>query len=432
MKRFPVKNLCPLLLLCLAAGVSACGPPPPEPDNLLLITIDTLRPDRLGFARSDRSTSPAIDRLASEGIVFRRAYSQGGWTLPSMASIFTGHYASRHGATKVERSIDTELPTLAAVLQASGFQTSAFISHVMLSPERGFADGFDLFDDSVLGSDHPHRASTSIRLTDRVLANLPSPERPFFVWVHYFDPHFEYLVRPEWNDWGASQLDRYDAEIAHTDQQLGRLIEGFEEAGLMERTVTVVTADHGEAFGEKGTWRHVSSYEEVLRVPLIFHGSGLRSGTLGEPAQQIDLMPTLLNLLAVEPPEGLPGLDILSDPLPEADVFVERQRPRPFIQQTLIRGRYKLIRISATPDAENDTERLSRVFKRTGLKPGLYLYDLEDDPGESRNLYSPTDPNAAELLAALNLYTGDQSQAADTLSIDEETRAKLRALGYLE
>ena len=431
MKR-PARISTTSLLVYLSGALTACAPHPDPPQNLLLITIDTLRPDRLSFSGLQRRTSPTIDRLASEGGRFRSVYSQSGWTLPSMATILTGHHSNRHGAINVEHPIASDLPTLATVLSRAGFQTSAFVSHVMLSAENGFAQGFEIYDDTVLEVGHPHRVSTAKILTDRVLARAPSTESRFFVWVHYFDPHFDYLTHKEWADWGSGNLDRYDGEIAYTDRQISRLLEEFDRLGLMEDTLTVLTADHGEAFGERGTWHHASVFEEVLRVPLILHGSDRRPAEVERPAQQIDLMPTLLNLLQVATPGDLPGTDLF-DPEPERkDIFVERFRPRPFVQQALIRGTDKLIKIEVLPEARGDAQRIENAYKRTRLRPGIYLFDLGTDPGETENLYRPDNPKAIEMMAALDRYFSTPRTRTDTLSVDVETRDRLEALGYLD
>ena len=431
MMRDPVTVLIVLVLVSLSGVIGSCSVTPEPPKNLILITIDTLRPDRLGFSGSDRDTSPAIDRLASEGVRFRSAYSQAGWTLPSIATILTGHYPTRHGAIEINHSIDSELSTLASRLKTAGYQTSAFVSHVMLSPKHGFSEGFDTYDDSVLDVGHPHKVSTARILTDRVLEALPSSESPFFLWVHYFDPHFDYMPHAEWSAWGATDIDLYDGEIAFTDQQIGRLLDALTKAGLMRNTLTIVTGDHGEAFGEHGTRHHFSMYEEVIRVPLVIHGPSIGSRDIESLAQQVDLMPTILEALNLEKPADLPGRNLLSDDESSQDIFVERYRPQPFVQQAVIRGADKLVRIDVAAEARDAPERVERAFKRTKVRPGLYLFDLKKDPDELNNLYTPDDPKAIELLATLNKHFAASADSAGDLAIDDETRDRLEALGYL-
>ncbi|MEJ2085989.1 MAG: sulfatase, partial [Acidobacteriota bacterium] len=318
-----------------------------------------------------------------------------------------------------------------AILSEAGYDTRGFVSHIMLSPKHGFAKGFDVYDDSVLDVGHPHKVSTAELLTDKVLANLPSGETPFFLWVHYFDPHFDYLPHEPWSNWDSTDLHRYDGEIAFTDRQIGRLLDGLGNAGLMERTLTVVTADHGEAFGERGARHHFSTFEEVVRVPLILHGPTIASHASTRPAQQIDLLPTILGLFRLEPPRDLPGHDLLTDDSAPTDVFIERYRPSPFIQRALIRGGEKLITVEVTPDAQEAPERIENAYKRTKIRPGVFLYDLNADPGETTNLFSADDPEAVELLTELERYSAGSAKGVGDLEIDEETRNRLEALGYL-
>ncbi len=431
MMRDPVTVLIVAVLVSLSGLFGSCAESPEPPRNLVLITVDTLRPDRLGFSGSERSTSPAIDRLASEGVRFQTAYSQAGWTLPSLATILTGQYPTRHGAIEVDHSIDADLSTLASLLKTAGYQTSAFVSHVMLSPKHGFSDGFDIYDASVLDVGHPHKVSTAAILTDKVLDTLPTPDSPFFVWIHYFDPHFDYMPHETWSDWGSTEIDLYDGEIAFTDQQIGRLLDGLTEAGLMKNTLTIFTGDHGEAFGERGTRHHFSMYEEVIRVPLIIHGPSIGSGDINSAAQQVDLMPTILAALDLEPSADLPGRDLLSDDERSQDIFIERHRPQPFVQQAVIRGADKLMRIDVAAEIRDTPERLESAFKRTKVQPGIYLFDLEDDPDELNNLYTPDDPKAIELLAILSKHFEDSADSAGDIAIDDETREQLEALGYL-
>ncbi len=431
MMRDPVTVLIVLVLVSLSGVIGSCSVTPEPPKNLILITIDTLRPDRLGFSGSDRDTSPAIDRLASEGVRFRSAYSQAGWTLPSIATILTGHYPTRHGAIEVNHSIDSDLSTLASFLKTAGYQTSAFVSHVMLSPKHGFSEGFDIYDDSVLDVGHPHKVSTAGILTDRVLEALPSSESPFFLWVHYFDPHFDYMPHAEWSTWGSTDIDLYDGEIAFTDRQIGRLLDELTKAGLMRNTLTIMTGDHGEAFGERGTRHHFSMYEEVIRVPLLIHGPSIRSRDIDSLAQQVDLMPTILTALNLESPADLPGRDLLSGDGDSQDLFVERYRPQPFVQQAVIRGTDKLVRIGVPAEARDAPDRLERAFKRTKVRPGIYLFDLEDDPNELNNLYTPDDPKAIELLETLSKHFAESADSVGDVAIDDETRERLEALGYL-
>lgn len=412
-----------------AVVATACDPPPPVPDGVVLITVDTLRPDRLGFEGHGRATSPALDRLASEGVRFERAYSQSGWTLPSIATILTGRYPGEHGATDVDRRMRRDLPTLAGILAESGYDTRAFVSHVFLGAKYGLAEGFGLYDDSVLDVGHPHNVTTAKTLTDRALESLESIESPFFLWVHYFDPHFKYLRHAAWASFGRRPIDRYDGEIAHTDRQIGRLLAGLRERGLYERSVVVLTADHGEEFGEHGGEYHYGLHEVDVRVPLVIRAPGLVPGAERRVAQQIDLMPTVLSLLEIAPPAGLPGQALLSEDHRERPVFIERFRPTPFLQRAIISENRKLYLVEV--DKERET-RLEGRIRDTEVRPGLSLFDLSTDPEERRDLSGENDAVLDSLLELLARYASRSSGDAEKLEVDDELTERLRSLGYLQ
>jgi arylsulfatase A-like enzyme len=235
-----------------------------------LISVDTLRHDRVGFAGYQRPTSTKLDALAERSTVFTNAYSQSGWTLPSMATIMTGRYPKEHGAIDFGRRMDPTLPTIATILKAQGYDTGGFVSHVLLTPFYGFDRGFSQFDTSALKLGVPREAITAGPLTDKVIAALATAGEPFFFWVHYFDPHFEYRPHEPWSSFGTSASDRYDQEIASTDFQIGRLMEALEKSDRLDSTIVIFTSDHGEEFGEHGGEYHYTLYDEVVRVPSSY------------------------------------------------------------------------------------------------------------------------------------------------------------------
>jgi arylsulfatase A-like enzyme len=413
-------------LVALLGVGPGCSREPTHP-NLLLVTVDTLRPDRLGFGGHERPTSPALDRLAAEGVRFERSYSQSGWTLPSLATVLTGRHPSRHGAVAFDAALDPGLPTLATLLRQRGYDTRAFVSHVLLRPQYGLARGFARYDGSVLEVGHPHRVATAKPLTDRAIRALDEVRPPFFLWVHYFDPHFLYLRHPEFAGFGDSDLDRYDGEIAHTDEQVGRLLDALREHGREDDTVVVFTADHGEAFGENGAYYHDDLGEPVARTPLVVKAPGLAPGVRHEPAQQIDLLPTVLARLGVPTPEGLPGRDLLAPDGAERPVFMERVDPSPWLQRAVVRGRHKLVVNVRVEGAQPPADRP----RGPTVRPGVFLYDLEDDPGETTNLFDPESEVARELLALLHEhFAGLPDAVGRAVEVDEDLREKLRALGY--
>ncbi len=398
--------------------------------NLLLITVDTLRPDRLGCYGYARGSSPHLDALAGEGVVFRNAYSQSGWTLPSMASVLTGLYPHQHGATRFDTGLRLGLPTLATILHGEGYDTRAYVSHSLVSETYGLDRGFANFDSSVLARGHPARVTTSAALTDRVLEDLRDLREPYFVWVHYFDPHALYLVH-EGFDFGSSESERYDGEVAHNDRQIGRLLSALDDGGLLKRTAVVFTADHGEEFQEHGGRHHFTLYDEVLRVPLIIRAPALRPGARGSRAQQIDLLPTILRLLGLEVPAAYPGRDLLAQGTAEAPVLAERLQPNRLRQRAVIRGDFKLIRVEPNPDPADYAGRFAYDDLAT-VGPGTHLFDLRSDPGETRNLIAERPDLAARLLALLEAHVGAAQTPEPSLEVSEELEESLRALGYIQ
>jgi len=407
-----------------ATGLAGCSS---RPQNVVLITIDTLRPDRLGQGGNARATSPAMDALAANGATFTAAYSQAGWTLPSIATILTGLYPGEHGAVDMQDSIRPGIPTLASLLRARGFDTRAFVSHVMLGPDHGLTEGFGAYDDSVLEIGHPHLVSTASQLTDLALDALREIDEPFLIWVHYFDPHFRYL--PKEPRFGTDRLALYDAEIAFTDEQIGRLLEGVRYSGVFADTLVVLTADHGEEFGEHGGILHYSLYEEDVQVPLILIGPGIEPGVRPVVAQQIDILPTVLARLGIDPPAGLPGRDLLEVGGEDRPIFIERMRPRGFVQRALIFGGKKLYSVGLR---ESFTGDLEETIQTTGLKPSTELYDLALDPGERNDLFDPEDPEAQRLVEMLAGYGAPESTEGEARPVDATLRKQLQSLGYLE
>jgi len=400
-----------------------------KPYNLLLITVDTLRPDHLGFAGHRRNTSPNIDALASEGVVFSKSYSQTGWTLPSIATIFTGQYPKDHGATDFHWSLDVKLPTLAGILRRAGYDTHGYVSHVMLTPTYGIADGFAHYDYSVLNHGHPHDVSTGKELTDLAIAGIKKAEGPYFMWVHYFDPHFEFIAHPAFASFGDTDRDRYDQEIAFTDHHIGRLLQNLPDR---DHTVVVFTSDHGEEFGEHGGVFHYTLYDEVMLVPLVITAPFLDPGVDGSITEQIDLLPTVLSLLGVEAPSGLPGRDLLGTPRePDQPVFVERDRPPPWRQRGVYKNGFKLIFVEEVDSTMIPPSSRGTYVPVTNVHTGTFMYDLTKDPGEKHNIFDASDARALELLGLMTTHFSQRKYEEAGVQLDEDMLEKLRSLGYI-
>lgn len=413
------------LALILVFFVGACAREK-KPPNLVLITVDTLRPDRLGYNGNKRPVSPALDRLAAEGVVFTNATSVSGWTLPSVASIFTGRYPKDHGAVDFHWSLDASLPILPRILRDHGYDTYGFVSHIMLTPTYGIGDGFAHFDFSVLNVGHPHEVMTSQKLMEIARSGMRNLKEPYFVWVHFFDPHFAYLEHPQYA-FGKSDIDRYDAEIAYTDYYIDELLRVVDRGN----TVVVFTSDHGEEFGEHDGQYHYTLHGEVTRVPLVVKAPGLAPRQDARVVEQIDFLPTMLNLLGIEVPAGLPGEDFLAPATAARPFFMERDRPPQWRQRSVVVGEHKLIVIE-----EADTSLVPESSRReeipvTNVRPGMYLYHLARDPGEKTNLFARDDSTSLSLLGMLTTHFATASARPQPVQVDQELLEKLRSLGYV-
>lgn len=434
------KNKLVIAVLLVVIGMCAlagCSPGGDKQYNLVLITVDTLRPDRMGFGGHTRQTSPMIDKLAAEGLVFPDAYSAAGWTLPSVATLLTGRYPKDHGATDFHWSLDVNIPTLAGILRRAGYDTQGYVSHVTLTPTFGLADGFAKFDFSVLDVGDPHNVATAQQLTDLALEGTSNIEKPYFLWVHYFDPHFEYLAFPAFASFGNTDIDRYDQEIAHTDYHISRLLRGLPDK---KNTIIVFTSDHGEEFGEHGGQYHYTLHQEVMRVPFVIKAPSVEAGVSYTAVEQIDLLPTVLSILRVEAPEGLPGKNLLAAPragledslTSDKPIFIERDRPPSYRQRGVIKGGYKLVFIE-----DVDTEEIPKASRGTHIKvtnvhPGMYLFDVSKDPGEKHNIYDESDPIALELLGLISTHFSEPKHATTEVQVDERLLQKLKSLGYTQ
>ena len=303
---------------------------PPTADrrtNVVVILVDTMGARHSGFLTTGPRT-PNVDRLAGQGVAFRRAWATSSWTQPSVASLLTSRMPSEHGLLRLFDPLDERETTLPEVLRASGYETGAVVSHFLLGAKYGFAQGLGSLDDSAVAG---HEGISSAKVTDLALAFLKRrSSAPFFLLVHYFDPHYVYQHHPEFDltqgykgklrpgmpIWDLlnvrRKLTRQDVEyvaalhreeVAFADSHVGRLLDGLRDFGLDEDTLVVFAGDHGEEFMEHGWIGHTKNlYEEVLRVPLVFRlGRSLGPAVVDEPVSLIDVFPTVLELLGRTP-----------------------------------------------------------------------------------------------------------------------------------
>jgi len=418
-----------LALALAAAGLAGCGTDPRVSTraNVLLVTLDTTRADRLGCYGHRGADTENLDRLAGEGVIFDRAASHSPLTLPSHCSMMTGLYPPAHGVRGNGRYVLSESHrTLAEILQDAGYQTAAIVAAFVLERRFGLAQGFDRYDDDPRGMEDPglgfrRRDAPSVTRAALEAAAGLDRRRPYFLWVHYFDPHAPYEPPAQLLEGGRHP---YDGEITAMDRGIGRLLDGLESQGLLEDTWIVVAGDHGEGLGTPhGELTHgCFLYEETIRIPLIITPTGdLHVVPRRAPhlARQIDVLPTVLDLLGLEPDrrpvQGRSLAPILSGSAPaEAGQPVRSYSEAMDNWHTygwaplyeLREGRYKFIE-APTPE----------------------LYDLKADPREQQNL-APGEPDRIarfrELLHELLADTAPSEGAA----LGVEDVARLRALGY--
>ncbi len=411
----------------LAAALSPAARRP----NVLVVTIDTLRADRLGCYGFGLAHTPAIDRLAAEGVRCTDATTSAPITLPAHASMMTGLYPPAHGVRdNGNYALGDEAVTLAERLHAAGYRTGAFVSAAVLARRYGLGQGFDVYDDALWAEDDPElfmiRERPATRTTDRVLAWLDEWRadgggRPFFAWVHYFDPHQPYTMPAI--DLAMLAPTPYDAEIAAADRAVGRLLDWLRAHRMLDDTLVVLTADHGESLGEHGEATHgIFIYDATIKVPLVWRfPRSLPAGTTYDGAvRHIDMMPTVLATLGLPAPDGMQGTDLLP--------AFRGESPPPDVTQ------YAEARLAEEGFGMAPLFGLRHAGEKWIRAPRPELYDLRVDPGERTNRYG-REPAAArpleEALEAVMAQSTARALNAPTRQIDRETEEMLRALGYL-
>ena len=356
----------------------------PADANVVLITIDTLRYD-LGYTGYERDYTPNLDKLAERSMVYERAYSLASYTGKSVGPMLTGKYGSEtHRNWGHFNIFPPEDIMVAERLQKAGIRTVSVHGHRYFGKYSNLDRGFDVVDMSAAPPEgtswETDKEVTSGAITDAAIAQLGKIDegQRFFLWAHYLDPHADYKKHEGVPDFGNSARALYDADVAYTDQQIGRLLDELQKKPYANRTHIIVTSDHGEAFGENNMWRHgVELWEVLVRVPLIVHVPGLAPRRIAVRRSLIDLVPTILELMKVPMPSG-EGDDFLSGQSWVPDWFGEPQA-RPI-----------LIDMPAGP--YNGARRafikgdLKLILLRGGQKKELY--DLAKDPGETQNVWS--------------------------------------------
>ena len=413
--------------LVLAAGVAAWPRLAPrevrrEPGlNVLLITIDTLRADAIGAYGDARAATPWIDRLAGGGVRFARAHAHNVVTLPSHSNILSGRHPFGHGVRdnagfRFPRGTDT----LATILERQGYRTAAFVSAFTLDSRFGLDAGFDVYDDGFAEGDAPAAFALPERPGAETVAAArrwldQNGSRPYFCWVHLYDPHAPYQPPEPY----ASRFpdDAYRGEVAAADAALGGLVAGALSAGREGRTLIVLTGDHGESLGEHGEKTHgIFAYEATLHVPLILFAPRLMAARVVEDeVGHVDVLPTVLDALGMPRPAGLPGRSLLSLASGRSAGAVPTYFEALSGQTT--RGWAPLHGVT------------SGGWKYVDL-PLPELYDLGADPREERNLAASRPAERDRLRSVLSAFRSEDRGPARSRE-DPEVRDKLRALGYV-
>ena len=412
----------------LASGCSqpATTPAPEIARNVILVTIDTLRADRLGVYGATNVATPNIDRLAREGAFARHATAHVPLTRPSHVSMFTGLYPAEHGIRdNVSPALASDVPVLAERFKAGGHATAAFVSSVVLTRQSGLGRGFDHYSDRFeLGEDDARFLNTIQKRGDEVTAEavewIRKQQGRFFAWVHLYDPHDPYEPPGRY---AVEYADRpYDGEVAWSDELVGRLLAGLEGVNAAN-TLVIITSDHGEGLGEHGEDVHgYFVYETTLHVPLVIRGPGVKPGTVIDPVvRSVDLFPTMLEMagLGSEVPRNSGRslrAALAGDRLGEEPAFAESLVPLVHYGWSDLRvvrdGRWKYI-----------------------LAPRPELYDLSRDPRELQNL-SDTEPARARAMRAgleQRLRAEQKTARSDSAAaaIPPELLEELGALGYV-
>ena len=390
--------------------------------NVVLVTIDTLRADRLGCYGYAQVATPNLDRLAQSGTLFENAVTHTPLTAPSHASIFTGTYPTVHKVRDTGGFVlQGPHATLAEILQRNGWATAAFVGASVLKKGFGFNRGFAVYDDQMPklepgrpAGDYAERRAGEV--VDKAVEWLQSQGgRPYFLWVHVFDPHSPYDPPSPFREQYRGRA--YDGEVAYTDRELGRLFDAIARKSGGENTLVVVLSDHGESLSEHGEYSHgVFLYDATLRIACVMSGPGIpKSMRVKQQARAIDVLPTILELIGGNPPAGVQGGSLVPAMAGKMDPaswsYAESLYPKINMGWAELRGirtnRWKYIRA-----------------------PKPELYDLSRDPAETANVVSQHPEEARDLEARLRDFAAE-GEKVETTMLDRRAMEQLKSLGYV-
>lgn len=395
-----------------------------KPTNIVFVTLDTVRADHLHCYGNAKIKTPTIDALAGRGVLFERAVAQAPLTLPSHASMFTGtnpnvHHVRDTGGFVLQPSS----VTMATILRERGWNTAAFVGAIVFKRAFGFNQGFSEYDDRMPGGPNGEGMMRNAGVTvDHAMAWLNAqPEqadKPFFVWLHFYDAHQPYVPPP-----GEFQRqypgDTYDAEIAYMDQQLGWFVNAVQKRSPAQNTLFVVLSDHGESLGDHGEYEHgVFLYDSTVRIAWVMAGPGIPAGVrVSQQARTIDLLPTVLDLLGGHASSVVQGASLVptftGKPAATEYSYEETMYPKFIMNWASLRGIHTA----------------EWMYVRA---PKPELYDLKNDPNELHNVIGENPKEYRELDEQLKALIGNNgTENVVSQQMDEQTTKKLRSLGYL-
>jgi arylsulfatase A-like enzyme len=453
-------------------GLPAVRTVPDDAPTVILVSIDTLRPDRLGCYGHDQPTSPNLDRFREGAALFSCAISQAPSTLPSHATMLTSLLPEHHGAFFSRRSpLPDNLPTLATVLAAAGYRTAAFTGGGQIAPEFGLDRGFEIYGVNEGGPDFGDAVRSGLEWLSGDL------DRPAFLFLHTYEVHHPYTPDPEvlqiFDDGylgtlpdkiskelldsinrGETEIDdrdvahivaAYDAEIRSVDEAFGELLRGLERLGLAENTLLVFTSDHGEEFGEHGVvgWHSHTLYDELLRVPLLIRfPEGFAAGqTVEAQVRLLDLAPTATSVAGIEAPSTFEGIDLelvidgLPTPLPAVSQIDWPKGQPPFSVRSLNWKLYPKVRLAGARFSLEEPSFVTRVVNRIGRwRNANVLFDLVNDSEEQHDVLYDNFWTSEGMRKIGERTLGERSvpPPVPTVTVEDRTEERLRALGYLD
>jgi arylsulfatase A-like enzyme len=425
--------------------------------NLILILVDTLRTDHLGYQGYSRETSPHLDRLADESVAFFQHTGHASRTGPSVATLFTGLHPRSHGVVNplthwgAKGTLQATQTTLAELLSEHGYQCTGFVANSNISTRFGFGQGFENYNFLRWKNASVINEAVQGWLNER--ASSPAAEPPLCLYLHYVDPHSPYEAPKEISkrftnhDYSGpitgnhKQLDRivsgklkiddediehlnalYDAEIRYFDERIGELIADLRRRGLLDRSLLVFVSDHGEEFLDHGSMLHgYTLYQEQLRIPLLIRHPDIQARRIDTLSRQIDVLPTILELLDIPRPNFLQGESLVPEMRGEAQEPVER----PVLAHASLKA-IKTVKLRSY--AAGDWKIIETIVPKIGVA----LYNLKEDPGEKRDLAEEKPQVLKTMRAALHRFESSLPEGqGGVVKLTDEEIEELQALGYL-